>query len=115
MKKSKFSFQNLSLFLLLFLFQVIFSRRAGNYIYMALAEVSRVNALEKSQRRLRRKIKRLKQGLPHLAVPEDSGGEDLAGPSRYKRKWKTKLLKNQHTKCPESRRIQGSNERREKY
>ena len=44
---------------------------------MALAEVSRVNALEKSQRRLEKENKkRLKQGLPTLAVPEDSGGED---------------------------------------
>ena len=48
---------------------------------MALAEVSRVSALEKSQRRLEKENKkRLKQGLPPLAVPEDSGGEDLAEP-----------------------------------
>ena len=64
-------------------FRVIFSRRAGNYIHMALDEVSRVNALEKSQRRLEKENKkRLKQGLPPLAVPEDSVGEDLAEPEQ---------------------------------
>ena len=66
-------------------FRVIFSRRAGNYIHMALAEVSRVNAIEKSQRRLEKENKkRLKQGLPPLAAPEDSGGEDLAEPAQEK-------------------------------
>ncbi|MDG2196219.1 MAG: DUF2760 domain-containing protein [SAR324 cluster bacterium] len=64
-------------------FRVIFSRRAGNYIHVALAEVSRVNALEKSQRRLEKENKkRIKQGLPPLAVPEDTERENLAGPQQ---------------------------------
>ncbi len=64
-------------------FRVIFSRRAGNYIHAALAEVSRVNALEKSQRRLEKENKkRLKQGSPPLAVPEDPEIEDLAEPEQ---------------------------------
>jgi hypothetical protein len=59
-------------------FRVIFSRRAGNYIHAALAEVSRMNAIEKSQRRLEKENrKRLKLGLSPLAVPEDSNVEDL--------------------------------------
>ena len=63
--------------------KVIFSRRVGNHIHAALVEVSRVNALEKSQRRLEKENKkRLKQGLPPLAVPEDSVGEDLAEPEQ---------------------------------
>ena len=58
--------------------KVIFSRRAGNYTHMALAEVSRVNALEKSQRRLEKENKkRIKQGLSLLAVPENSKGDGL--------------------------------------
>ena len=58
--------------------KVIFSRRAGNYIHAALVEVSRVNALEKSQRRLEKENKkRLKQGLSLLAVPENSKGDGL--------------------------------------
>ena len=64
-------------------FRVIFSRRAGNYIHAALAEVSRVNALEKSQRRLEKENKkRLKQGLPPLAAPADPEIEDLAEPEQ---------------------------------
>ncbi len=60
-------------------FRVIFSRRAGNYIHMALAEVSRVNAIEKANEDWRRENKkRLKQVYTPLAVPEDSDGEDLA-------------------------------------
>ena len=60
---------------------------------MALAEVSRVNALEKSQRRLEKENKkRLKQGLPPLAVPEDSGEEDLAEPEQAQEKTEEKAV-----------------------
>jgi hypothetical protein len=74
-------------------FRVIFSRRAGNYIHAALAEVSRVNALEKSQRRLEKENKkRLKQGLPPLAVPADPEREDLAEPEQAKEKVVEKVV-----------------------
>ena len=74
-------------------FRVIFSRRAGNYIHAALAEVSRVNALEKSQRRLEKENKkRLKQGLPPLAVPADPEIEDLAEPEQAQEKIKEEVV-----------------------
>ena len=74
-------------------FRVIFSRRAGNYIHAALAEVSRVNAFEKSQRRLEKENKkRLKQGLPPLAVPADPEIEDLAEPEQAQEKIKEEVV-----------------------
>ena len=74
-------------------FRVIFSRRAGNYIHAALAEVSRVNAFEKSQRRLEKENKkRLKQGLPPLAVPAGSEREDLAEPEQAQEKVAEKVV-----------------------
>ena len=61
--------------------RVLFSRRAGNYVYAALAEVSRLNAEEKARIRLdkqhRKEVKRVekenrkraKQGKPELPFP----------------------------------------------
>ena len=74
-------------------FRVIFSRRAGNYIHAALAEVSRVNTLEKSQRRLEKENKkRIKQGLSPLAVPEDTERENLAEPQQAQEKIEEKAV-----------------------
>ena len=73
--------------------KVIFSRRTGNYIHAALVEVSRVNALEKSQRRLEKENKkRLKQGLPPLAVPKDSEGVELTEPEEAHEKVEEKVV-----------------------
>ena len=74
-------------------FRVVFSRRAGNYIHAALAEVSRVNTLEKSQRRLEKENKkRIKQGLSLLAVPEDTERENLAEPQQAQEKIEEKAV-----------------------
>ena len=73
--------------------KVIFSRRAGNYIHAALVEVSRVNVLEKSQRRLEKENKkRLKQGIPPLAVPKNSEEVELTEPEEAHEKVEEKIV-----------------------